>query len=177
MAKDRPEFEKSELQLASDYLEYHVNMYTSTYQLLTQPGTGQILNNAVRNALLVAHLVHMRLIFDFLSRTSSRHTKDVLAIDFFPPDQYRPLQDKVLRDWKDRVGSRTAHLTVEAAPRLISEQEWDIAEIATRLIPPLREFLDSAPDELFRREPEDHKEAMLRHVGKFELHSSGGSVG
>jgi hypothetical protein len=162
MAKDRPEFEKSELQLASDYLEYHVNMYTSTYQLLTQPGTGQILNNAVRNALLVAHLVHMRLIFDFLSRTSSRHTKDVLAIDFFPPDQYRPLQDKVLRDWKDRVGSRTAHLTVEAAPRLI---------------PPLREFLDSAPDELFRREPEDHKEAMLRHVGKFELHSSGGSVG
>lgn len=174
MANDRPEFEKSELQLASDYLEYHVRMYADAYHLFLsfRSTPKNSYDPATANSLLESHLIHTWLIFDFLSRESTSFETDVLAIDFFSdaPEKYEPLKDSYLEEWRRKLGSRIAHLSIEAEPLLKSQQTWPIKKIAKRLIPALRKFLRKAPDELFK---EPHKEKMLGHVGKFDFLDAG----
>ena len=168
MAQKYTPHSDKKLGLAADYLEYHINMYTSTYALLIHPDTKQEKGTAVWNALLVAHLIHFRLIIVFLTEPIRTMPTDVIAADYFhdKPKTYIPSVDKYLADWRKKVNTRTAHLTTEPmtpAPLLISEQDWPVGDIAALFMPKLRNFLSVVPKKRF---PKKHMESCIRHFEK-----------
>jgi hypothetical protein len=97
--------------------------------------------DTVRNALIESHLVHERVLINFLCQSNAIAT-DVLAIDYFhdSPKGFRPLQDDFLKTQSKTIGGQLVHLTTKAIPILKSEQEWYIRKTATKLVPALRVF-------------------------------------
>lgn len=173
MSAREVEFEDEILQEASDYLEYHINMYISTLLKLLKHAEEGKPGTIETNAMLVAHLIHFRLIYDFLSKSESHHDNDVLAVDFFydKPGAYEPLEDNYLKEWREKVNTRTAHLTIEPitteqVPLLISRQEWEIGHIAHKLVPPLYKFVNESPVSRWKIIGVNHREKSLRHLEK-----------
>jgi hypothetical protein len=135
------------LQLASDYLEYHVRMYVETLRFLRGRIAQRVPKDIIWNSVLEAHLIHARVLIDFLGKDSGRDD-DVLAIDFFhdAPGVFEPPRDEFLKTWADNVGGRLVHITTKPMPALKSEQDWPIEEIAFRLAPPLEACLAVLPE-------------------------------
>lgn len=166
-------FKDEILQESSDYLEYHINMYVSTFLKLLKHAEEGKPGTIETNAMLVAHLIHFRLIYDFLSKSESHHDNDVLAVDFFYdiPGAYEPLEDNYLKEWREKVNTRTAHLTTEPittepSPLLMSEQEWEIGNIASSLVPPLYKFVKESPESRWKINGGNHQKKSLGHLEK-----------
>jgi hypothetical protein len=154
------------LRTASDYLEYHVHMYVDTLVFISARLAQSAPRDLAWNATLESHLVHARLIIDFLRKPQGRED-DVLAIDFFHdlPDTYPLPEDEFLKSWADNVGGRLVHITTKPMPALKSRQEWPIMEIAQRLKPWLHEFLRVVPDS---RLVAGAREQCLSHLAKLK---------
>src|SRR3972149_3903860 len=91
---------REDLSLASDYLEYHVRMYVETLRFLRMRIAQRAPKDIIWNSALEDHLIHGRVLIDFLSKESGRDD-DVLAIDFFydAPGVFNPTRDNFLRTW------------------------------------------------------------------------------
>ena len=139
---------REHLRLASDYLEYHVRMYVETLRFLRVRTAQRAPKDIIWNSALEDHLIHARVLIDFLEKESGRDD-DVLAVDFFhdAPGVFNPTGDNFLRTWADNVGGRLVHITTKPMPALKSEQNWPIEEIALRLRPALQACLDMLPKE------------------------------
>ena len=155
------------LRLGSDYLEYHVNMYASTFVWLSEHREEK---SVEKNAVLESHLVNARILIDFLHKTDSHYANDVLAIDFFHDmtNAFTAPNDAVLTGWARNIGKRAVHITTEPMPDLKSEQEWDIAEIAEHLVPLMRQFMEDVPETRLY----DDREKYLEHLNKVLPQSS-----
>jgi hypothetical protein len=137
-----------ELQLGSHYLRYHIKMYVETL-LWLQDHIDSIGWDTVRNAILEDHLVHARILINFLSNGNSRDRKDdVLAIDYFHGlnNVYYQLQDVFLTDQIKEIGGQLVHITKKSMPKLKSEKDWSIRDTASKLVPALQIFLNVVPE-------------------------------
>jgi hypothetical protein len=133
----------SELQIASHYLRYHIRMYVET--LLDLQGYSLSIGwDTFGNAILEDHLVHARALINFMTKCDSNSRKDdVLAEDYFHncPDIFSPLQDAFLISQAQDIGGQVVHITKKAMPKLRSQKDWPIREIAKRLAPAIETFL------------------------------------
>jgi hypothetical protein len=105
--------------------------------------------DTVRNAILEDHLVHTRVLINFLSKGDMSERKDdVLAIDYFHdlPGMFEKLQDVFLNNQANDIGGHLVHITKKPMPKLKSEQEWFIRETASKLVPALKRFLNIVPE-------------------------------
>jgi len=138
-----------ELKMGSQYLRYHLKMYEETL-LWIQDHQSSNSWNTVRNAVLEDHLVHARVLINFLSKddTSKRRKDDVLAMDYFinSKDVFEPLQDIFLNNQAKDIGGQAVHIIKKPMPKLKSQQDWPIGEIASRLIPGVESFLNAVPE-------------------------------
>lgn len=173
----------------SNKLEFHVNMYVKTYRWLQHNETWEkaafplkILiafrflptslqwlvpartRNLVSNAVEDSHLAHARILYEFLAREKSQRYKltDVRASDFYQDDSpYARLDDRYLKDWSDSIGARAFHLTTKHLTARISDFEWPFDQIAQRLLPPLRVFIN---DEAAPMIEEKDREECIAHL-------------
>jgi hypothetical protein len=138
-----------ELKLASRYLSYHVKMLVETWLGLEQnPSQGGW--ETMRNAILEDHLVHARVLIDFLStvRPGARGD-DVVAIDYFHdnPTAFRRLDEPFLDDEAGRIGGWLVHITKKPMPQLKSAQSWPVDLISLALVPKIQDFMNAVPEE------------------------------
>ena len=136
-----------ELQIGSQYLRYHIRMYVETL-LWLQNHLASAGWDTVRNAILEDHLVHARVLINFLSKGDAHDRKDdVIAVDYFHdlPGIYQRVQDVLLESQADDIGGHLVHITKKPMPKLKSEQEWLIRETAGKLAPALETFLKLVP--------------------------------
>ena len=137
-----------QLHIGSKYLKYHIRMYVETL-LWLQDHLSFAEWDTVRNAMLEDHLIHTRILINFISKSDAHERKDdVLAIDFFHElyDVFHPLQDDFLESQADSIGGHLVHITTKPMPKLKSEQEWLIRETASKLVTALKTFLDVVPE-------------------------------
>ena len=137
-----------QLKMGSQYFRYHVRMYVETLLWLQDRPTS-IEWDTVRNAVLEDHLVHARVLINFLSKFEKRERKDdVLAIDYFHDcrDVFQPLRDDFLKSQADNIGGYLVHVTTKPMPKLKSKQEWLIRETAINLVPGIKTFLFGVPE-------------------------------
>jgi len=137
-----------ELRSGSYYLRYHIRMYIETLHWLQDLHHNAPEGwNTVWNAILENHLIHARVLIDFLSKTSGFES-DILAIDFFY-DQlqtFHRLDNPSLGKQKERIGGRLVHITTKIEQGIISQTKWPTDEIASILIDALKEFLYKVPE-------------------------------
>ena len=174
---------------ASNKLEFHVNMYAKTYRWLRNKETWQkaafslkILlafrflptsiqwlvpartRNLVSNAVEDSHLAHARILFEFLAEKKHRRFKltDIRASNFYQyASDYTRLDDEYLKDWSEKIGARAFHLTNKDLTATISEFEWPFHQIAQRLLPALQRFFS---DEAASKIGAADREQCLAHL-------------
>jgi hypothetical protein len=167
-----------ELQIASHYFRYHIRMYVETLLWLQDhPAFGGW--NTLRNAILEDHLVHARILINFLSkRTKHDREDDVLAEDYFHdiPNIFEPLQDSFLNQQAQAIGGQAVHITKKPMPKLRSQKEWPTRDIAAKLTFAIKLFLKVVPE---TRLADDAKQDCLTYLEKLtppelpvSLHSS-----
>ncbi len=144
----RNTYTDDQLRLGSQYLRYHVRMYSETLNwILNQTFPDGW--NTVGNAILEDHLIHTRILIDFL-RKDEQHSQmdDILAIDYFHDSQeiYQPLDDLFLIQQAKKFGGYQFHITTKPFPRFRSKQDWEIGRIANILIPELQKFFLLVPN-------------------------------
>ena len=137
----------ADLRTGSDYLEYHVRMYAETLRWLRDKSAIGETTGPEWNAMLEDHLVHARLLINFVSNVRGRDD-DVIAIDYFhdAPHLYSPINDSFLQGAVDRIGGNLVHITTKPMPALKSQQKWEIDEISMKLVPALYNFLMVVPE-------------------------------
>jgi hypothetical protein len=103
--------------------------------------------DTVRNAVLESHLVHERVLINFVCYLTPKQETDVLAVHYFSesPNDFHPPQDDVLNNEAQNIGGQLVHLTVKST-QLKSEQEWRVRETANKLVPVLKEFLSNVAE-------------------------------
>jgi len=131
--------------IGSKYFRYHLKMYIETIIWLnknSQPSSW----NTEWNAILEDHLVHARVLINFLTKTSGRNT-DVLAIHYFGDqrENFKPLNSEFLNSQVEDIGNHLVHITTSSMPDLKSQQTWLTKEIAISLIPAIGSFLVIVP--------------------------------
>ena len=172
-----------QLKFSSKHFVYHVRMYTETYLCLKayQPqtivGCSQSNWSTEKNSLTECHLIHARLLIDFLIKTKSSRDDDVFAIYYLPEDfDLSLLKSVFLKDKSEEIGGRLVHLTTKAGEVLKSEQSWEIGKIASDLVPMLKSFVANAKEALFpdeiRRECEDHISKLIPIDPGLSIHPS-----
>ena len=137
-----------ELQIGSKYLRYHIRMYVET-MLWLQSHPSPTGWDTVGNAVLEDHLVHARILINFFSKGDAHDREtDVLAEDFFHdlPNVFEPLKDRLLSDRAQDIGSQVVHITKKPMPKLRSQNDWPVRDIAVRLAPAIKPFLNAVPD-------------------------------
>lgn len=138
----------AEMQIGSQYLRYHIRMYVETL-LWLQDHQSPIGWDTVGNAILEDHLVHARVLINFISRRDAHdRIDDVLAVDFFYdlPDRFEPLQDAFLNKQAQDIGGQAVHITKKSMPKLRSQKDWPIHDIATKLTMAIKLFLKAVPE-------------------------------
>jgi hypothetical protein len=150
-----------QLQFASRYLIYHIKMYVETLLWLHDHSKPDIWDT-VRNSVIETHLVHERILINFICNGTARDT-DVLAVDYFSdtPNTFYPRTDDFLREQAQNIGSQLVHLTTKPMPKLKSQQEWFIRETSEKLIPALKTFLYKVSENKF---PTNIKLECIRHL-------------
>jgi len=157
------------LQEASDYLEYHSNMYVSTLLLLSKQAKLNEPKTIQTNSVLDSHMIHARVLIHFLSRpTNSTRPTDVIAVDFFhdKPNTFEPLDDEFLDEWAGNVGAWMVHITTKPMPTLKSQQGYPVPAIADKLVLALHNFVTLAPEERFK---EGHHAKCMEHLARVML--------
>jgi hypothetical protein len=157
-----------QLHIGSKYFRYHVRMYVETL-LWLQDQISPVGWDTVRNAILEDHLIHARILINFLSKFDAHERKDdVLAIDYFHDihGAFQLLQDDFLKSQADNIGGYLVHITTKPMPKLKSEQEWFIRETASKLVPALKAFLSAVPE---TRLVDGAKNECLSYLAKLSL--------
>ena len=146
MSNSRNIHTDEQLRFASKYFIYHVRMYVETLLWLQSHARPEGWDT-VRNAVLETHLIHERVLINFISNSIAKDT-DVLAIDYFhdSPYDFHPLQDDFLHSQAKSIGGQLVHLTTKGIPKLKSEQEWYIRNTVAKLVPALKEFLGNVTE-------------------------------
>jgi hypothetical protein len=152
-----------QLLIASKYFIYHIKMYVETLLWLQsheQPNEW----DTVRNAILESHLIHERVLINFICNSTTKQYTDVLAIHYFrdSPNDFYPLKDELLNSEAKSIGGQLVHLTIKSTS-LKSEQEWQIREVANKLVPTISGFLDNVVETRFTK---DVKVECLQHLAK-----------
>ena len=157
----------NKLCFASNYLKFHIKMYVETALSLQDQIYNPTGSKTVKNAILDSHLIHARILIQFLSKSDS-YVTDVLAIDYFYdlPNKYQPLNDDFLNSQAEHIGSRLVHITTKPMFKLKSQQEWPIGQIAEELVPALKAFLEVVPE---NRLVEGVKNECLIQLAKLSL--------
>jgi hypothetical protein len=104
--------------------------------------------DTVGNAVLESHLIHARILIKFLSESDSRDRKeDVLAEDYFHDiyPMFNFLDDAFLNRRVQDIGGQAVHITKKSMPNLRSQKDWPLHDIADRLKPAIKSFLDAVP--------------------------------
>ncbi|PKN91740.1 MAG: hypothetical protein CVU44_17655 [Chloroflexi bacterium HGW-Chloroflexi-6] len=138
-----------ELYASSRFFVYHVKMYVETLIWLKEHPRPENWDT-VRNAILEDHLVHARVLINFISGPSAKNkprNTDVFATNYFYEsiNIFAPIPDPFLINQAKNIGGQLVHLTINST-KLKSEQEWPIYEIANKLILALKEFLRVVPE-------------------------------
>jgi len=157
--------DNEKLKFASRYLVYHVRMYVETLLWLQSNKDKPDGWATVRNAMIEAHLVHSRILINFICNANSQYQTDVLAFDYFHDTSsiFTPLQSEFLKNQANDIGGQLVHLTTKPMPKLKSEQEWLIRETADELVPALKEFFTKVSETRFEK---DVKSECLAHLAK-----------
>jgi len=163
-----------QLQIGSAYFSYHVRMYVETLLWLQNNQGNPGRWDTIRNSVIEAHLVHARILINFLCNLSSRYDSDVLATHYFhdSPTLYKPINDGVLKNNVGNIGNRLVHLTTKPMPKLKSEEEWQVGEIAIRLTPIIKKFLGIVRETRFSKIVKDRCLENLAKVSPPEIHLS-----
>jgi hypothetical protein len=140
------------LSFGSRYLIFHIKMYIETLRVLQINEGKKDGWNTSLNAHIIAHLVYARALIDFLSFDPNKKVRifpdDVFAIDYFEDkNSYSPLSNKLLNIQKTRISKRLLHLTINDVPKVTSELEWPLQDIAKELIKELINFMNKVPTE------------------------------
>ncbi len=135
-----------QLYTGSIYLRYHVKMYVETL-LSIQSQPTPLGWQTQYNAILDSHLIHARILINFLNTSSSRKT-DVCAIDYFyvEQSQFDLVIDEFLKNQVEKIGGNLVHITTKPMPYLKSEQPWPVDEIKRKLVPLLKTFFYVVPE-------------------------------
>lgn len=163
MSNSRNTHTDEQLRIGSKYFIYHVKMYVETL-LWLQSQERPDGWDTIRNAIIETHLVHERVLINFICNSTARDT-DLLAIDYFHdvPSIFYPPQDDFLNGQASRIGGQLVHLTTKPMPNLKSEQDWQIRETAKKLVPALQIFLYKVSEPRF---PDNVKIACLQHLAR-----------
>ena len=163
MSKSKSDPTIEQLLIASKFLVYHIKMYVETLLWLQQhekPSSW----DTIRNAVLESHLVHERVLINFVCYLTPKQEMDVLAVHYFSesPNDFHPPQDDVLNNQAKNIGGQLVHLTVKST-QLKSEQEWSIRETANKLVPVLEEFFSNVAES---KVPNSVRVECLKHLAK-----------
>lgn len=152
MSNSRNIHADDQLRFAAQYFIYHVRMYVETLIWLQTHERPEGWDT-IRNAVLETHLVHERVLVNFICNATAKDT-DVIAIDYFhdSPNVFLPLEDEFLKSQAKSIGGQLVHLTIKAMPKLKSEQEWSIRDVATKLVPAIKVFLNNVKENRFTKE-------------------------
>ena len=145
--------DNEKLQFASRYLVYHVRMYAETLLWLQSNKDKPDSWVTIRNSVIESHLVHSRILINFICNASSQYPTDVLALDYFydTPTLFTPLESEFLKNQAKDIGGHLVHLTTKPMPKLKSEQEWFVGETAQKLVPALKEFFVKVAEAKFEK--------------------------
>jgi hypothetical protein len=156
--------------IGATYLRYHIRMYVETFQFLELNLSSPHSWDTHRNATLESHLIHARALINFVCKARDRKD-DILAMSYFHdlPPNFSTVNDGFLSKQSNDIGGLLVHITTKAIPKLKSEQEWPIMEIAIKLRDLLESFFYNVPDDCF---PEDVKKDCLELLNKFRPHIS-----
>ena len=136
----------AQLAITAKHLIYHIRMYVETF-LWLQNNPRPDGWDTVRNGVLESHLIHARILINFLQYEKPKYKTDVIAVNYLDDLQndLLPLKQEFLKDQGEKIGGQLVHLTTKS-DLLKSEQEWQIGKIAISLIPAIQEFLNAAPN-------------------------------
>jgi hypothetical protein len=125
----------------------------------------------VRNAILEDHLVHTRVLINFISSDNNQRPTDVIASDYFhdTPNVFRESHDSFLDNQVKSIGGHLVHITTKPMPQLKSEQEWCIRETSDRLIPYLNTFLTEVPEKRLALNARSECRAQLDRLYKVTI--------
>lgn len=139
-------YSDQQLEFSSRHLIYHIRMYVETFLWLQSHSRPKDWDTAW-NAVLESHLIHARVLINFLQYEKPKYKTDVIALNYLHnlQDASLPLQHKFLKDQSEKIGGQLVHLTTKS-PLLKSEQEWQIGEITMNLIPAIQNFLNVVPN-------------------------------
>ena len=163
MSKSKNALADEQLLIASKFIVYHIKMYVETLLWLQQHARPYGWDT-VRNAILESHLVHERVLINFLCYVMPKQDTDVLAVHYFSEsaNDFHPPQDDLLNNEAKNIGGQLVHLTVRST-RLKSEQEWRIRETVNKLVPALKEFLSNVREDRF---PNAIRVECLEHLAR-----------
>lgn len=159
----------TQLELASNKLEYHIVMYVRTYEWLRARESPPISSRVIRtidtivgwifrafgsrtktlvaNSIEESNAVHARILIEFLIET--RET-DVEAKDYFPgtiQNPNLPLPRTFLHTEKKEIEQKLIHLTIIGQTQRIDQITWSRDAIARQLERELRSFFSTVPPE------------------------------
>ncbi|NOX52994.1 MAG: hypothetical protein GXP27_00865 [Planctomycetes bacterium] len=140
--KKRPE---AELKQAARYVTYEISQFKWVASWfvrdeysewcvpaeMEQVGTGH--HRYAQNCMLECLLLHTRLLYEFLTRETSWHDDDILAVDFVedPNEWTRPCFRYLNDDRIQRINKALAHLSYSRREYIGDRKLWDVRAIVT----------------------------------------------
>lgn len=140
-----------QLRFASKHFIFHIKIYVETLLLLLNPENKADHWDTNRIAIMEDHLVHARILINFVCKNTRDQNTDVIAKDYFydVPSGFEPLNNNFLTKQAIDIGGQLVHLTIKGMPLLKSQWEWPISEIKDNLVPALKMFLSAVPKNRF----------------------------
>jgi hypothetical protein len=138
-----------DLRQLSEHLAYEVQTTFDLAAALIPTSGKPHASMVVRNALLEAFTIHVRLLAGFLwgERPAEQTELAAYAADYYAPEEWariRPTRPPELDPVvSSKVGSGVAHLTYRHGHAMPDGREWSPIKICTALDPAIRCFIDN----------------------------------
>lgn len=151
MTKERTKRTDQELVQVSEHLLYEFTMLFGTARTMAQTKWPEQDNEAtwsIKNSLIEAFTVHVRIVLDFLYNEGPQKD-DVVAEDFFEtPGEWqscRPIMTDLLSTVRRRVGKEVAHLTYARIEKTEATRQWQFVLIADDIGTAVERFISIVP--------------------------------
>lgn len=133
MTKFKPS--AAQLKGALEHIYYEIDQLTET-MIVTN-------NNAVNNALLESHLIHVRALLDFFQRSDRRVMKgkeldDVLSLDY----GFAKRTVGIPSPYQERLNKDLVHLTYSRSERLHTEKPWPHDQVVLPILACCKQFAE-----------------------------------
>lgn len=155
-----------ELQIATDYLEHYLRSVAAGLEIYKTRSEIEVMNAGVDSMLIRA-----RSLLHFLYDTKRWKSHDVLAIDYFHdhvPRPYDPTWDPQVEAELKKVSLWLAHITTDAMPTMISDQDYDEKIIGRAIIQAFQKWLSLVDDSRLQQPPEDSREKFREHLERIK---------